>query len=126
MVDVVAAVVEKNGKFFIAQRPAEKGGEWEFPGGKVEPGETFFEALIREIEEELHVVVNPIRILCRYPKDIRGQTYSIHFVAATFGNEEFVLSEHQGWQWLDLSDIRRLEMSTVDKDFVKSLLADSK
>ncbi|MBL7555694.1 MAG: NUDIX domain-containing protein [Bdellovibrionaceae bacterium] len=126
MIDVVAAVVEKDGKYLIAHRPVSKGGEWEFPGGKVEKGETFFEALIREIKEELSVPIKPIRILSSYPKEIRGQTYSIHFVAATLGSEEFVLTEHQSCQWLDLNEIKLLPMSSVDKEFVKQLRASEK
>lgn len=126
MIDVVAAVVEKDGKYLMAHRPVDKGGEWEFPGGKVEKGETFFEALIREIKEELSVPIKPIRILSSYPKDIRGQTYSIHFVAATLGSEEFVLTEHQSCQWLDLNEIKQLPMSSVDKEFVKQLRATEK
>lgn len=126
MIDVVAAVVEKEGKYLIAQRPVEKGGEWEFPGGKVEKGETFFEALVREIKEELNVSVKPIRILSSYPKDIRGQTYSIHFVAATLFSEEFVLSEHQNCLWMDLNEIKQLPMSSVDKEFVKQLRVSEK
>lgn len=126
MVDVVAAVVAKEGKFLVAQRPVEKGGEWEFPGGKVEKGETFFEALVREIKEELNVPVKPIRILSSYPKDIQGQTYSIHFVAATLASEEFVLSEHQTCQWVDLNEIKLLPMSSVDKEFVKQLRSNEK
>ena len=126
MIDVVAAVVEKDGKFLMAHRPVDKGGEWEFPGGKVEKGETFFEALIREIKEELSVPIKPIRILSSYPKEIRGQTYSIHFVAATLGSEEFVLTEHQSCQWLDLNEIKLLPMSSVDKEFVKQLRATEK
>lgn len=121
MVDVVAAVFEKEGKYLVAHRPVEKGGEWEFPGGKVEPGETFFEALKREINEELGVEIKPIRILSSYPKDIRGQTYSIHFVSAQLLNENLMLSEHQSCQWLDLSDIKKLPMSSVDKEFLKNL-----
>lgn len=126
MIDVVAAVVEKDGRYLMAHRPVNKGGEWEFPGGKVEKGETFFEALIREIKEELSVPIKPIRILSSYPKEIRGQTYSIHFVAATLGSEEFVLTEHQSCQWLDLNEIKQLPMSSVDKEFVKQLRASEK
>ncbi len=126
MIDVVAAVVEKDGRYLMAHRPVNKGGEWEFPGGKVEKGETFFEALIREIKEELSVPIKPIRILSSYPKEIRGQTYSIHFVAATLGSEEFVLTEHQSCQWLDLNEIKQLPMSAVDKEFVKQLRANEK
>ena len=60
-VDVVAALVVEDGKFMICQRPAHKarGLLWEFVGGKVEPGETRAEALVRECREELGVAVAP-------------------------------------------------------------------
>ena len=56
--DVVAAIIIKNGKYFIAQRNRNKhmGLSWEFPGGKVEEGESFEIALKREIEEELNMI----------------------------------------------------------------------
>ena len=61
MVDVVAALVVENGKFMICQRPAHKarGLLWEFAGGKVEPGETKEQALVRECREELGCEVAP-------------------------------------------------------------------
>ena len=61
MVDVVAALVVENGTFMICQRPAHKarGLLWEFVGGKVEPGETKAQALVRECREELGVTVVP-------------------------------------------------------------------
>ena len=61
MVDVVAALVVENGKFMICQRPAHKarGLLWEFVGGKVEPGETKEQALVRECREELGCTVAP-------------------------------------------------------------------
>lgn len=56
IINVVAAAIEKDGKIFCAQRPEGKslGGYWEFPGGKLEEGESPEEALIREIYEELN------------------------------------------------------------------------
>jgi len=58
--DVVAAIIIKNDKYFIAQRNRNKhmGLSWEFPGGKVEKGETFEIALQREIKEELNIEIN--------------------------------------------------------------------
>ena len=59
MTEVVAALLRQDGKFLICQRPAHKarGLLWEFPGGKVEPGETMAQALARECREELGVTV---------------------------------------------------------------------
>ena len=59
-IPVVAALIRDGEKFFICQRPRHKarGGCWEFPGGKTEPGETPEEALVRECREELDVTLN--------------------------------------------------------------------
>ena len=59
-INVVAAIIKKEDYYFIAQRNKNKymGLKWEFPGGKVETGETFEEALGREIKEELNIKIN--------------------------------------------------------------------
>lgn len=59
--DVVAAIIERDGKILLAQRPdhADQAGLWEFAGGKVEPGETQPQALIRELREELGIDATP-------------------------------------------------------------------
>lgn len=56
---LVAGLIEKDGRIFLVKRPKEKidGGKWEFPGGKVEPGESLFSALKRELKEELGIEV---------------------------------------------------------------------
>ena len=59
MIPVLAAVISRNGSVLIAQRARHKrhGGLWEFPGGKIQPGESLFEAARREIDEELGMSV---------------------------------------------------------------------
>jgi 8-oxo-dGTP diphosphatase len=66
-VRVVAAVVRRNGRILVTRRHghAERGGQWEFPGGKVEPGEGEPEALVREIREELDCAVSVGELLAR-------------------------------------------------------------
>ena len=60
MTDVVAAIIKKENQFLIVQRNRNKhlGLKWEFPGGKVQESETFEEALLREIKEELNILIN--------------------------------------------------------------------
>ncbi len=73
LVEVVAAVIERpDGAFLLAQRPADKvyAGYWEFPGGKVEPGEPFAAALARELHEELGIEVERA-----YPWIVRSYVY---------------------------------------------------
>lgn len=64
MIEVVAAIIYKDNKFLIAQRNLKKsqGGLWEFPGGKIEPGETREDALKREIYEEFHAEIKVRRV----------------------------------------------------------------
>ena len=65
---VVAAVVRRDGRVLVTRRhpSAERGGLWEFPGGKLEAGESESEALVREIREELGCAVTVGRLLCRH------------------------------------------------------------
>ena len=67
-VRVVAAVVRRGGELLVTRRPdgADRGGLWEFPGGKVEPGEAEPAALVREIAEELGCAVEVGPLLCRH------------------------------------------------------------
>ncbi len=68
IINVVAAAIEKDGKIFCAQRPEGKslGGYWEFPGGKLEEGESPEEALIREIYEEPSIEGSVFHIIQQY------------------------------------------------------------
>lgn len=67
MIDVVAAYIEQDNKILLFQRPTHKarGLQWEFPGGKIEPGETPSQALIRECQEELDITVSVVEELAR-------------------------------------------------------------
>jgi 8-oxo-dGTP diphosphatase len=102
MVDVVAAVIERSdGSFLLAQRPAGKvyAGYWEFPGGKVEVGELFGDALARELNEELG-----IRVQRAFPWITRVHTYphatvNLHFMRVTQWQGEPHPREGQALSW---------------------------
>ncbi len=85
-IDVGCGVIFKDQKILIAQRPPNShlGGYWEFPGGKKEKGENLFECLVREIEEELGVIVNPFETLRVVEHVALERTLRLHFVSCRF------------------------------------------
>ncbi|MGA8146293.1 MAG: bifunctional MutT family pyrophosphohydrolase/thiamine phosphate synthase [Gallionellaceae bacterium] len=102
MVEVAAAVLEKpDGSFLLAQRPADKiwAGYWEFPGGKVEPGETPYHALVRELREELGITVETaypwVTRVFAYPH----ATVRLNFFRVTAWSGELHPHEGQEFAW---------------------------
>ena len=122
VVDVVAAVIERDGKILIARRRAgtHLGGLWEFPGGKREPGETLEEALDREIGEELEassVVGEQIEIVeWAYPdKRVR-----LHFFRCHLRDEPRPI-EGQEIAWVRPADLGRYEFPAADQALIQRL-----
>ncbi|HYE75450.1 MAG TPA: NUDIX domain-containing protein [Blastocatellia bacterium] len=112
MIPVVVALILKNGAVLMCQRPETKiyGLHWEFPGGKVEPGETRAEALVRELREELGIEAE---IGEEYFKEIasysNGMTYDItYFIVRHFKNEP-VNKEFASIGWIDRSLLPTLQ-----------------
>lgn len=108
IVDVAAAVLQRpEGTFLLAQRPPDKiwAGYWEFPGGKIEPGETPYHALVRELREELG-----IEVTTAYPWVTRVYTYPhatvrLNFFRVTAWQGELHPHEGQQFSWQRLPDI---------------------
>ena len=102
IIEVSAAVLQRpDGSFLLAQRPADKiwAGYWEFPGGKIEPGETPYHALVRELREELGITV-----ITAYPWITRIFTYPhatvrLHFFRVTEWRGELHPHEGQEFAW---------------------------
>ena len=82
--DVVAAVLKDKEKFLIAKRGDNQSfpSKWEFPGGKVEKGESFENALIREIKEELNVNINVLKKIASEKVEVNNVIISIHYFYA--------------------------------------------
>jgi 8-oxo-dGTP diphosphatase len=108
IVEVAAAVLQKpDGTFLLAQRPPDKiwAGYWEFPGGKIEPGETPYHALVRELREELGITVTTA-----YPWVTRVYTYPhatvrLNFFRVTAWSGELHPHEGQEFSWQRVSNI---------------------
>ncbi|WP_434641839.1 pyrimidine (deoxy)nucleoside triphosphate diphosphatase [Klebsiella sp. I138] len=78
--DVVAAIIEQDGKILLAQRPshADQPGLWEFAGGKIEPGESQPQALIRELQEELGITAQVERYIASHQREVSGRIIHLH------------------------------------------------
>ena len=125
--EVVAALIWDGDKFLICQRPAHKarGLLWEFVGGKVEPGETKEQALIRECQEELAVTlaVNDVfmEVDHRYP-DLH--VHLTLFNASILDGTPQML-EHNDIRWITTQEIQRYEFCPADVEILRRLQAQS-
>ena len=110
-------LVDSGGAFLAAQRPHEKtlGGLWEFPGGKIEHGESPETALRRELREELHLHVGPLVALSPvthcYPF---GTIRLLPFLARCRTRPQLVLKEHTRARWLDADAAQTLPWAPAD------------
>ena len=121
--EVVAALIWDGDKFLICQRPANKarGMLWEFVGGKVEPGETKQQALIRECREELAITITVgdafTSVIHEYP-DITIRLTLFH---ATIAEGVPQMLEHNDIQWITAADIPKYEFCPADVDILRKL-----
>ena len=121
--DVVAAIIIKNGKYFIAQRNRNKhmGLSWEFPGGKVEKEETFEIALKREKKEELNIEINIKNKLGEenYQDDIIN--VKLHYFICSHAKGEIILSEHEDSAWVTINEFKNYNFAEGDSDIINLL-----
>src|SRR4051812_25705333 len=101
---VVAAVIRRDGRFLICQRPAHKrhGGLWEFPGGKLERDETILEAARRELAEELGVKVTSVGGV-QFSLMDPGSNFVIEFHPTEIGGEPQCI-EHSNIAWVEAAE----------------------
>lgn len=120
---VVAAVVKRNESFLVCRRPMHKrhGGLWEFPGGKIEEGESILEAAQRELSEELSMNATASgAVLFSVVDEASG--YEIKFVdIIAVGDPQ--LNEHMELSWLPVSDLCKLNLAPSDRLFVENYIA---
>ena len=122
-IKVAAAIIERDGKLFATQR---KGGEfaglWEFPGGKVEPGETPQQALHREIMEELEVEVKITRHLMTIEYDYPSFHLSMDCYLCSLVSETIPhLNVHTAGRWITPSDATEMRFLPADDELLQML-----
>jgi 8-oxo-dGTP diphosphatase len=120
---VTAAIIEENGKVFIAKRRAGKNlaGKWEFPGGKIEPGETPEEALARELSEEMDLRVSVGEFLCRAYFESGPIKLELLAYRVTRVSGEPVLREHDEARWVKPSELLSYDLAESDRRVIEEL-----
>lgn len=121
--EVAIAVVEAEGRFLVGERPADSplGGHWEFPGGKIEPGETAAEAAERECFEETGVRVLVRDLLIRHTHRYAHGTIQLEFLACTLA--ESTTEPRDPFRWVDRCDLADLNFPAGNKQLLKLLQA---
>ena len=124
-IPVVAAVIVRNGKVLVTRRPrgGHMAGKWEFPGGKVEAGETAPAALRREIREELGCRIAVGRRLCRVSYRYPGKWVRLDFHRCRITAREPRGQEGQKVRWVPLSGLRKLAFPPADRGILALLQA---
>ena len=116
-IEVVAAIILKDGKIFATQRGyGDFKDWWEFPGGKMEPGETREEALGREIREELSTEIKIDKLLRTVEWDYPAFHLTLHCFMCRLASEEMHLNEHEAAKWVNGESIYSLKWLPADED----------
>lgn len=121
-IHVVAAVICRDNKIFAAQRSyGSFKGKWEFPGGKVEPGETPRQALVREIREELDTDISVGEKLDHVEYDYPDFHLSLDCFQAEILSGKLILKEHESAKWLGAEELDSVDWLPADVDLVGRL-----
>ncbi len=125
MTEVVAALIRQGEKFMICQRPAHKarGLLWEFVGGKVEPGETKEQALIRECREELAVTVSVGKIFMDVTHEYPDLTVHLTLFNAVIAEGEPQKLEHNDIRWITPREIPQYAFCPADVEILEEIRA---
>jgi len=113
---VVAGVLSCDRKYFVAQRPHDKhlGGYWEFPGGKIDDGETPETALIREMSEELKVSVSVGEKIAETTNEYEDRIVTLLFYECEIITGEITLLEHIDSGWLTVDQMAEIDLAPAD------------
>ena len=121
---VSCAVVVQAEKVLAVRRGSgmKRAGKWEFPGGKLEQGESAEQSLIREIREELHLEISLVRalepVIHRYPEiEIELIPFLAKPIAGTLQ-----LTEHDAFEWLEVAQLSQLDWAEADLPIVQQVM----
>lgn len=121
MLEVTAAIIRQNGKILICQRPANKscGLLWEFPGGKIEAGETGEQCIVRECQEELGVTLVVERELTDIVHEYSDRTVHLHFYLCRIAVGIPKKNEHNAIAWIKHDEINQYAFCPADEKMIQ-------
>lgn len=118
-IEVVAAIIRKGDHIFATQRGYGDWKDWwEFPGGKIEPGETHEKALVREISEELSTLIEVDKFLCTVEYDYPTFHLTMHCYFCSLKSEALHLNEHEAARWLTKEELNSVNWLPADVQVV--------
>ena len=121
-IKVVAAIIRQGNKIFATQRGyGDFKDWWEFPGGKMEAGETPEEALKREIREELSTEISVDEFLCTVEYDYPAFHLTMHCYLCSLLTEALHLNEHEAAKWLSKDELESVKWLPADLEVIKVL-----
>jgi 8-oxo-dGTP diphosphatase len=125
-IEVVAAIIIRNKKVLAVQKGKAKfdyiSYKWEFPGGKVESGETLEQAISREILEELNINIVPKKLLLTVKHTYPDFNLTMHCFICDYHDGDIHLTEHIKLDWLEYDDLKTLNWAEADIPVVDALI----
>ena len=125
MIEVSAGIIITDSKILCFQKGKAKypylSFKYEFPGGKIEPGETPKQTIIRELKEELSIDIskNKIEFLCETTTDYPDFSVKLHSFLIWADNVNYTLSEHQQAIWSEIDNLEKLDWAKADVEIVE-------
>ena len=123
MTNVVAAIIKNDNKYLIVQRNRKKhlGLKWEFPGGKVQENETFEQALLREIKEELNITINMHEKIAEEKYKDDKIDIVLHYYLCSHERGTIKLTEHEAFSWVEKKDFYKYDFAEGDGNILPLL-----
>ena len=126
-IEVVAAIIIHNNRILCVQRGPNKytyiSKKFEFPGGKIEKGETYRTALIREIKEELKMDIETEEAFITVEHQYPDFHLTMHSYYCSCENSNLTLTEHIAYKWLQVDDLSNLDWAAADIPIVNKLVS---